>query len=170
VRKDLIERIKSRENDPVEYSIHIAMNLPALSATFLDAFVGLLRGQENTNSLPIPVCHCYCFVKGTEFNFSLFANFTSTLLFFCKGDEDPSVMAQNLAEENLGLKLTMGENLKEISFVRKVSNNKYMMRIDILLTADILHHEGKKRSNDSTNGENLCKKKCRFHKRIHLFI
>lgn len=63
IKSDLVERIKVRENDPVEYSIHIAMNLPALSTTFLDAFVGLLKGHES-RSLPIPQCHCYCFVKG----------------------------------------------------------------------------------------------------------
>lgn len=67
IKKDLIERIKTRENDPVEYSIHIAMNLPALATTFLDAFVGLLKGH-NTQSLPVPNCHCYCFVKGTFIN------------------------------------------------------------------------------------------------------
>jgi tRNA (guanine37-N1)-methyltransferase len=63
IKSDLVDRIKMRENDPVEYSIHIAMNLPALSTTFLDAFVGVLKGYES-KSIPVPQCHCYCFVKG----------------------------------------------------------------------------------------------------------
>lgn len=66
IQSDLLERIKARENDPVEYSIHIAMNLPALSTTFLDAFVGLLRDHDS-KSLPVPHCHCYCFVKGIKY-------------------------------------------------------------------------------------------------------
>lgn len=72
-------------------------------------------------------------------------------------------MAHRLAEESIGFELTFGENLKEIAFVRKVANNKYMMRIDLILTHDILH--GKiskhKRSNDSITNENPCKKKCK---------
>lgn len=63
IKKDLIERINATETDPDEYSIHIAMNLPALAVTFLPAFVGLMKGYENLKK--IPFCHCYCFVKGT---------------------------------------------------------------------------------------------------------
>lgn len=155
IRNDLIERIKSRENDPVEYSIHIAMNLPALSTTFLDAYVGLLKGHD-TRSLPIPHCHCYCFVKGT----SNVLNVPISNLNSIKGEEDPQIMAQKLVESHMGVKIVHGENLKEISFVRKVSNNKYMMRVDLLITHDIL--EGKishKRENDTVD-ENPCKKAC----------
>lgn len=73
-------------------------------------------------------------------------------------------MAQQLAESNLGFKLT-NENLKEIAFVRKVANNKYMMRIDLILTHDILQGtiSNQKRSNDSID-ENPCKKKCNLDK------
>lgn len=65
IKNDLIERLNAKEVDPVEdsISIHIAMNLPALAVTFLDAFVGLMKDYENLKV--IPICHCYCFVKGT---------------------------------------------------------------------------------------------------------
>lgn len=147
VRKALLERIKNRELDTVNYSIHIAMNLPALSVTFLDAFVGLLKENvqnvHDTNSIPIPVIHCYCFVKGVD---------------------DPKVMAKALVEEHIGFKLTHNETLKDVSFVRNVAPNKDMMRVDILLTSDILfgNVSSHKRSNDSQNDDdvNPSKKSC----------
>lgn len=73
-------------------------------------------------------------------------------------------MAHRLAEESIGFKLTFGENLKEIAFVRKVANNKYMMRIDLILTHDILHGKisNQKRTNDSFTNETPCKKTCNF--------
>lgn len=121
VRSHLLERIEKRDEDMVEYSIHIAMNLPGLAVTFLNAFVGLLKdnekGFESSASIPTPVCHCYCFVKGVD---------------------DSKVMAQNLVQENLGFKLILGETLKQISFVRNVAPNKDMMRVDLMLTSDIL--------------------------------
>lgn len=121
VRNHLLERITQRDEDMKEYSIHIAMNLPALAVTFLNAFVGLLKGNEkgivNSKSIPTPVCHCYCFVKGVD---------------------DPKIMAKQLVEENLGFKLKANETLKEISFVRNVAPNKDMMRVDLFLTSDIL--------------------------------
>lgn len=73
-------------------------------------------------------------------------------------------MAHRLAEESIGFKLTFGETIKEVAFVRKVANNKYMMRIDLILTHDILHGTilNQKRSNDSVITENPFKKKCNF--------
>lgn len=121
IKNNLLERIEKRNEDMKEYSIHIAMNLPALAVTFLDAFAGLLKDNEkgikNSLSLPIPICHCYCFVKGVD---------------------DAKVMAKNLVEENLGFKLVKGDTLKGISFVRNVAPNKDMMRVDLCLTSDML--------------------------------
>lgn len=121
LRKNLLERIEKRDEDVNEYSIHIAMNLPGLAATFLNAFVGLLKNNdkaiESSSKIPTPICHCYCFVKGVD---------------------DSKMMAQSLVEENLGFKLVQGETLKDISFVRNVAPNKDMMRVDILLTSYIL--------------------------------
>lgn len=121
VKKDLLERIKNREKDMVEYAIHITMNLPALAVTFLDAFVGLLKdndkGIKSSESIPTPICHCYCFVKGVE---------------------DAKVMAKALAEEHIGFELKHGETVKGVTFVRNVAPNKDMMRVDLLLTSNVL--------------------------------
>lgn len=143
VKESLLERIQQRKSDPGDFSIHIAMNLPALSATFLDAFVGLLKNNSNnitsSNSIPTPIVHCYCFVKGID---------------------DPKCMAKTLVEENLGFKLIPSETLKEICFVRNVAPNKDMMRVDILLTSDILFDNvSQKRSNDSCNDDEVPSKK-----------
>ncbi|KAG5676292.1 hypothetical protein PVAND_006140 [Polypedilum vanderplanki] len=151
VRENLLERIEKQENDPVDYSIHITMNLPALATEFLDAFVGLLKDNEknikSSKSIPTPICHCYCFVKGTD---------------------DPKEMAKKLAEEHIGFELKYGDNLKEISFVRNVAPNKDMMRVDLLLTSDILFNIiSNKRSNDSSYNDDIeipAKKACNFEK------
>ena len=145
VKNHLLERIEKREEDMIEYSIHIAMNLPGLAVTFLNAFVGLLKNNErrieSSSKIPIPVCHCYCFVKGIE---------------------DPKIMAQNLVEENLGFKLVPGETLKEITFVRNVAPNKDMMRVDLLLTSNILFDTMTKQSPDDSDDVVPTKKRCNF--------
>lgn len=69
-------------------------------------------------------------------------------------------MARQLVENHMGIKIVDSENLKDIFYVRKVSNNKHMMRVDLLLNHDIL--EGKishKRANDTID-DNPCKKSC----------
>lgn len=143
IRSHLLERITKRDEDMKEYSIHIAMNLPGLAVTFLNAFVGLLKnndkGIESSRMLPVPVCHCYCFVKGVE---------------------DPKIMAQKLVEENLGFKLISGETLKEVTFVRNVAPNKDMMRVDLLLTSDVLFDTLDKHSLDETDDFIPTKKQC----------
>lgn len=143
IKENLLERIKNRDDETVEYAIHIAMNLPGLAVTFLNAFVGLLKnnanGVKDSKSIPIPVCHCYCFVKGVE---------------------DAKVMAKALVEENLGFKLVQGETLKDISFVRNVAPNKDMMRVDILLTSEILF-DNMTMNNAEDRHEVPCKKQCK---------
>lgn len=155
LRENLLERIEKRETDPVDYSIRIAMNLPALAVTFIDAFVGLLKNNEqqfkDSNSIPTPICHVYCFVKGID---------------------DNKIMARQLVEEHIGFNLIPNVTLKDISFVRNVAPNKDMMRVDLVLTSDILFGTiSQKRSNDSCiDTENPNKKSCNFSFIILLFI
>jgi tRNA (guanine37-N1)-methyltransferase len=144
VRDNLLERMTMRQSDPVEYNIHIAMNLPALAVTFLDSFVGLLKNNElgfkDSTAIPTPICHCYCFVKGVR---------------------DSKEMARELVEENLGFALN-NKSLKNIAFVRNVAPNKDMMRVDLLLTSEILFGDisTNKRSNDCNDVNVPCKKSC----------
>ncbi|XP_070504295.1 tRNA (guanine(37)-N(1))-methyltransferase [Chironomus tepperi] len=143
IKENLLSRIEKRDVDPVEYSIHIAMNLPALSVTFLNAFVGLLKGNDrgikSSHLIPTPIIHCYLFVKGVD---------------------DSKCMAQELVEQHIGFKLIPSETLKEISFVRNVAPNKDMMRVDIFLTSDILFDNiSQKRLNDSCNDDEVPSKK-----------
>lgn len=143
IKNNLLERIEKRDVEMIEYSIHITMNLPGLAATFLDAFVGLLKNNEkgikSSSSIPKPVCHCYCFVKGIE---------------------DPKIMAQSLAEENLGIKLLEGKTLQGIHFVRNVAPNKNMMRVDIILTSELLFNNFKHTS-EGFEESNPNKKQCK---------
>lgn len=145
VRENLIERIEKRDEDMKEYSIHISMNLPGLAVTFLNAFVGLLKnnekGIENSESIPVPICHCYCFVKGVG---------------------DRKVMAQNLVEDHIGFKLVKSETLKDIYFVRNVAPNKDMMRVDLLLSSCVLfdNFTTSKRSPDKAYDSIPIKKQC----------
>ena len=150
IKENLLERIKNRDEDAKEYSIHIAMNLPALAVTFVDAFIGLLRNNdqniEDSNSIPTPVVHVYCFVKG----------------------DDVKQLARDLVEENMGMKLIDNDTLKEIVFVRNVAPNKDMMRVSINLTDDILFNANTNKrsasiSDDLTSSKKQCKEFPKFH-------
>ena len=48
------------------------MNLPATAITFLDAFIGLYRGQEDlfepNTSMKLPMIHVYCFSTKSDDN------------------------------------------------------------------------------------------------------
>lgn len=121
VKKDLLERIEKREADMISYKIHITMNLPGLAVEFLNAFIGLLKNNDkgitSSDTIPTPICYCYCFVKGVG---------------------DKKAMAKQHVEEHMGINLVQDETLKNISFIRNVAPNKDMMRVDILLTSNIL--------------------------------
>lgn len=100
--------------------VHVCMNLPALATEFLNAFVGLLRGTNDSDpkveSWRIRV-HCYCFVKG----------------------EEGVTGAKQKLEEGLGRPT---ERDVQVSFVRNVAPNKDMMRASFDLSWDILHGVG----------------------------
>lgn len=144
IREILIMRAKDHENY-VNQNIDIVMNLPALAVTFLKYFNGLLAdndsGITNLGSMPSPTCHCYCFVKGVD---------------------DPKAMAKQLVEQEIPISEGM---VKNISFVRNVAPNKDMMRIDLVLTNELLFGKQttSKRQNEnetiSTESKRICNDK-----------
>lgn len=144
LKTHLVDLIKKYDNQ--DYKIHIAMNLPAMAVEFLDAFVGLLKDENDlASNVPLPtiIVHVYCFVKGLS----------------C----DNKIMAQALAEANLkGHKLA--GSLKDTAFVRNVAPNKDMMRVDFQLTNkilfDILERSSKRESSNEPYSDP--KKPCKF--------
>lgn len=147
IKKNLIERILNSEaTEGNSYRIHVAMNLPAMAVEFLDTFVGLLKDNDHNitslKSLPDPLVHVYCFVKGLD----------------CDNKE----LAKLLAEENLkGHKID--KCIKEIAFVRNVAPNKDMMRVSFYLTNRILFDDSvcKRSSDESVLNSVPVKKLCK---------
>uniref|UniRef100_A0A182Q688 tRNA (guanine(37)-N1)-methyltransferase n=1 Tax=Anopheles farauti TaxID=69004 RepID=A0A182Q688_9DIPT len=94
--------------------VHITMNLPAMAVEHLIHFPGLLKGEDIVLQKR-PLVHVYCFAKGVD---------------------DKKQIARELVEQWLGSE--MGDELKEIAFVRNVAPNKDMMRVSFYLTGDLL--------------------------------
>lgn len=135
VRNVLLEKIKNHDQHKND-TFSIVMNLPALAVTFLKYFHGLLTentdGITSLGSIRPPVCYCYCFVKGVE---------------------DVKVMAKELVEEQFAVKLEQDVNLQNINFVRNVAPNKNMMRVEIILTNEILFNKNKLKRHQSSDDD-----------------
>lgn len=116
VKNDLLKRRSTRAKG----SEHIAMNLPAMAAEFLDVFPNWFSDEEEAKKVfeKPPTVHLYCFIKLGK-------------------DEDPHSLAKLLVNEKLGRALTP-ESSVTTHHVRNVSPNKEMMRVSFLLTSDIL--------------------------------
>ncbi|XP_021698796.1 tRNA (guanine(37)-N1)-methyltransferase [Aedes aegypti] len=129
--------ISKNQDDTFTGTIHITMNLPALAVEHLENYVGLLK-DEQIELKHFPLVHVYCFAKGVE---------------------DNKLLARGLVEKNMGIPL--GNNLKEIAFVRNVAPNKDMMRVSFYLTRQILCHNDiqLKRPTSETSHQDA-KRKC----------
>lgn len=123
VKTDLISRWQKYTEDKKDASCtppplcHIAMNLPALAVTFLDAFIGLLSEYDNIINDPdfiYPIVHCYMFSKEEDYH------------------EDCIQQVQEAFGHHLD------RNNLEVFLVRNVAPNKEMLRVTFCLTREIL--------------------------------
>ena len=99
--------------------IHIAMNLPAIATSFLDAFVQLFQNELTTeinviNTKNLPLVHVYA---------------------FSKADNQKEDLIQECEKQ---LRKTLDDI--SVQFVRNVAPKKDMFRITFPLTLDILLH------------------------------
>lgn len=140
VRADLLNRWQK----PIEYNIHITMNLPAMAVEFLNAFHGLFADAD-LPSVPTawPLVHVYCFAKSD-------ANGIET-----------NLIARRLVE--LHLSEPFKDNLDGVYFVRNVAPNKDMFRVSFYLTESILlsTKNPEKRDTESPDTPQICKKLCK---------
>lgn len=124
IHKHFIEFLTNMKDKTASFNennqIHVTMNLPALAVTFLDAFVGIIKGVDIDEGFLHGrkiIIHVYCFVGG---------DFSKDVA----KDE-----AKKTVELNLGFCL---DDQHEVHFVRSVAPNKDMFRVSFRLTDDIL--------------------------------
>uniref|UniRef100_A0A8D8ACQ4 tRNA (guanine(37)-N1)-methyltransferase n=1 Tax=Culex pipiens TaxID=7175 RepID=A0A8D8ACQ4_CULPI len=128
--------VEINKKDDFKGTVNITMNLPALAVEHLEHFVGLLS-DETVTIVHFPLVHVYCFAKGIE---------------------DKKDIARQMVKENMGIEL--GENLKEIAFVRNVSPNKDMMRVSFYLTNEILFSKRELKRDREVEVEHSPKRQC----------
>ena len=116
VKRDLLERWRTTDDDDVDYAIHVVMNLPALAVEFLDAFRGLLAGIDKSclENVRLPNVYCYCF----------------------SNSEHPCRDARERVEKVLGRPLEEGKH--SVWTVRNVAPRKEMLCVTFTLTEDVL--------------------------------
>ena len=116
VKTDLLERWRTKDDDDIDYAIHIVMNLPALAVEFLDAFRGLMAGVDKSclENVRLPNVYCYCF----------------------SNSEDPCRDARERVETVLGRALEEGKH--SVWMVRNVAPRKEMLCVTFTLTEDVL--------------------------------
>ncbi|VDM50232.1 unnamed protein product [Toxocara canis] len=122
-------------NCPEIREVHLLMNLPASSLSFLPCFRGILFDRIPKGDLPFTVIvHCHLFVKA-------------------HADEEEQWYAEEakrLVIEHLGYEKV---RFKEVHFVRKVAGRKAMYCVSFELPGEVLFEE-KHEDNKSEKGDN----------------
>lgn len=111
VKKGLVDFWNSEEDD--DCRVHILMNLPASALDFLEAFQGLLVGEDVKKIGEMPTVYCYFFKKKDEDIFDITGKYFD-------------------ADMQKGLQVTS---------VRLVAPNKTMMRISYKIPKSVLFQE-----------------------------
>ena len=132
VKDDLISKWTKLEDEENVNQIHVVMNLPALAVEFLDAFKGLLAGNEMLpgRTVVLPKVYCYCFTDITV--------------------TEESEKLNEVKERVIGIVGHSVEADLALRFVRTVAPNKDMMCVTFTLTWEILM--GQKRANSDNTG------------------
>ena len=140
VKEALIE-IWSDNKDNID-NAHIVMNLPALAITFVDVFHGLFKDNQELmdKATILPQAHIYCFSTSS----------------------DPEVDVRKECEGYLGDALD-DDHFQGVNFVRNVSPNKDMFRVDFIVPKYVLFAEkvmnGDKRSLSPSPDDPVIKKR-----------
>lgn len=129
IKNDLLSKWNNNEYEKSQ--IHITMNLPAMAIEFLPYFKGLFVKSdfENLQNINYPILHLYCFIKGNN---------------------NTEIKARDLVEEKIDYKIDT--LIKEIHFVRNVSQNKDMYCVSFNLNQELLTYNDR--------DEPIRKKKC----------
>ena len=102
---------------------HYVMNLPASAITFLDAFIGLYKGQENLfaphTSTKLPMIHVYCFSTKSDDN---------------EPEKDEICMELS---QRLNFTMSQGEHELEVWDVRDVAPKKRMFCASFRLPEEV---------------------------------
>ena len=132
VKDDLISKWTKLKKEENVNQIHVAMNLPALAVEFLDAFKGLLAGNETLpcKTVVLPKVYCYCFTDITV--------------------TEESEKLNEVKERVIGIVGHSVEADLALRFVRTVAPNKDMMCVTFTLTWEILM--GQKRAYTDDTG------------------
>jgi len=122
---------------------HIVMNLPALAITFVDVFHGLFSDHQEylDRNILLPQAHIYCF----------------------SNSDNQETDVKKECEGHLGGDLDE-DHFLGVNFVRNVSTNKSMYRIDFKVPKDVLFSTkplvtGEKRSASPDNSDDVTSKK-----------
>ena len=117
VKSSLLDTWNHGDSDKIVDNAHVVMNLPALAITFVDVFHGLFSDHQEylERDIILPQAHIYCF----------------------SSSDNPETDVKRECESHLGGDLD-NEHFLGVNFVRNVSTNKSMYRIDFKVPKDIL--------------------------------
>ncbi|KAF4673794.1 tRNA(m(1)G37)methyltransferase [Perkinsus chesapeaki] len=116
--RDFVKRLAREGVFDDKMDFHFYMNLPSIAITFLDVFVGLLKGHEGAAEKARFLVHCHCFAREDPPNDELYT------------------AADRAMENKEGIKVD--RRLVSINEVRDVAPNKRMYCFEFAVPKEIL--------------------------------